>query len=88
LILCDNCGFYVPDEPASNFKGEFGLTCPQCEIIWQSKEDYLEEKKRFSEIFRKHNPINKIEKNDQFVGMIFDPEIMDKIIEEFLGAQK
>jgi len=41
----------------------------------------LEEKKRFSEIFRKYNPISKIKKDNQFVGTIFDPEMMDKVIE-------
>ena len=87
MIRCDNCGFHVPDEPASNFKGEFGLTCPQCEIIWQSKEDDLKEEKKFLEIFRKFYTIKKIKKVE-FVELSFDSEMMDKVIDELLGKLK
>ena len=88
MVECTNCDFFVPDEPPSNFKGKFGLTCPKCQTVWQSIEDYLKEKKRFSEIFRKYNPIKKTKKDGKFVEMSFDPEMMDKVIEEFVEELK
>ncbi len=84
MVECTNCDFFVPDEPASNFKDKDGLTCPKCHTIWQTKEDYLEEKKRFSELFQKYSPIKHVYKNGKFVEMKFDPEMMDKLIEEFV----
>ncbi len=87
MIRCDNCGFYIPDEPPSNFKGEFGLTCPQCEMIWKSKEEYLKEDKKFLEGFGKFYTIKKIKKVE-FVELSFDSGMMDKVIDEFLEKSK
>lgn len=84
MIACTNCDFMVLDEPASNFKGEDGLTCPKCNIVWQLKEDYLKEKKRFTEIFRKYNPIQKTKKTGKFVEISFNFEQIEKAIKEFL----
>lgn len=88
MVRCTNCDFFVPDEPASNFKGECGLTCPKCNIIWQTKEDYLKEKKKFVEIFRKYHPLQAIKKDGKFVEISFSFEQIEKTIQEFLEATK
>jgi len=86
--MCNNCGFCVPDEPASNFKGENGFTCPNCNIVWQTKEEYTTEKKRFGKLFRKYSPVYRVYTDGKFVEISFDPEMMDKVNEEFTEESK